>query len=295
MILHLIFVLVPALQEPAPQQAPSTHQDPARAQEPEKKLKEWPTLQKKAKAKKEVTRLYRTRSAEDREAAEAYLVALGPGVVPLLIEALGKQSEGEQQELIMAVLDKLLGPEHSQLVGREFEHKKTIVRCWALRQASYTPDPALRSGGQARWTALQEQGDKADPEEIFCASLLLLSTGDRSKFEPLFERVEGDYKRVRAELVRVFSALPAEDLTRRFCGLLTSAPTVRQRALLRLIGICGEPSAGRYLGPFLDSTNNELRIAAINACRAIFDDAPPLQKLSVFEAIERAQRWKSRL
>jgi hypothetical protein len=47
--------------------------------------------------------------------------------------------------------------------------------------------------------------------------------------------------------------------------------------------------------PFLDTNDNTLRIAAINALRGIVDGEPPIERLAVFDAIEMAKTWKERL
>jgi len=44
----------------------------------------------------------------------------------------------------------------------------------------------------------------------------------------------------------------------------------------------------------LDSTDNSIRIAAINAMRGIVDGDLPIANLPVFEAIELAKKWKER-
>jgi hypothetical protein len=46
---------------------------------------------------------------------------------------------------------------------------------------------------------------------------------------------------------------------------------------------------------FLDDDDNQVRVAAINACRGIVDGAPPEEQLPVFEAIESAKKWKERV
>ena len=64
---------------------------------------------------------------------------------------------------------------------------------------------------------------------------------------------------------------------------------------LRLLAGCGDASALAAVGRHLDSSDNSIRIEAINACRGIVDGDPPLARLSAFEAIEVAKKWKGRL
>ena len=49
------------------------------------------------------------------------------------------------------------------------------------------------------------------------------------------------------------------------------------------------------MGPFLDETDNSIRIEAINALRGIVDGDQPIDKLSAFQAIEVANEWKGKL
>jgi hypothetical protein len=78
--------------------------------------------------------------------------------------------------------------------------------------------------------------------------------------------------------------------------LLAATKRKTKVAGLRLIAACGEKESAKHLVlPFLDENDNSLRVAAINALRGIVDGDPPLNKLSVFEAIERANKWKARL
>jgi hypothetical protein len=58
---------------------------------------------------------------------------------------------------------------------------------------------------------------------------------------------------------------------------------------------CGiKPDALPLVRPNLDSTDNSIRVAAINAMRGIVDGEPPIANLPVFEAIELAKKWKDK-
>ena len=45
----------------------------------------------------------------------------------------------------------------------------------------------------------------------------------------------------------------------------------------------------------LDDDDNSIRVATINALRGMVDGDLPVEQLSVFEAIEMAKQWKSKL
>ena len=91
-------------------------------------------------------------------------------------------------------------------------------------------------------------------------------------------------------------AVRGREATDRIAARLEDADRARTVAVLNLLGGCGERArAVPLVKPYLDSTDNSIRIAAINALRGIVDGEPPLDKLSVFDAIERAKRWKERV
>jgi TPP-dependent pyruvate/acetoin dehydrogenase alpha subunit len=49
------------------------------------------------------------------------------------------------------------------------------------------------------------------------------------------------------------------------------------------------------VAPYLDSEDNSIRVAAIDALRGIVDGDGPMEQQSVFRAIEMAKLWKLRL
>ncbi len=283
--LALITCLGPVLgQEPEP--------DP---EEPPLKLQEWPTLRDKTNAKKEVTRLRRSRSEEVQAQSRAALRAEGAAAAPLLLAGLDKEQDGEARARLEDVLREILGHPHTRLLAGYFDHKSSYIRCWTMRQVSRTPDRGLRSDAQARWKKLGEARKKPTSEELYATSMLLTSTGDLSALKPILERVRSDWKAVREELTVVGGVLRSQELGSALSAYLVGSDRRTQVATLKLIGVGGSQHSLSVVVPYLDSTDSTLRIAAINACRAIVDGAPPLDKLAVFEAIERAKAWKSRL
>jgi len=62
-----------------------------------------------------------------------------------------------------------------------------------------------------------------------------------------------------------------------------------------LLSLCGTKASFPYIKPLLDSGDASLKKAAINACRGIIENKPPLGNISVFDAIDLAKKWKERL
>ena len=76
---------------------------------------------------------------------------------------------------------------------------------------------------------------------------------------------------------------------------LKDADRKKKVAVMHVLSGCGDKSVALYLRPALDDDDNSIRVAAINALRGMVDGDPPVEQLSVFEAIEMAKLWKSKL
>ena len=268
------------------------------------RLDAWPALEKEARrsAQTEIQRLRKARTEAMGEQARDALVALGAGAAPLLLPALGKEKGEDARARIVEVLDKITGPPHTRLLAEEFANRSLEVRIWTLRRVALFPDPGVRPAAEAVWSKLRPAAEnekkkrkEPDPRERLAGALAATSSGSCAGLEHLLERSRGGCitrgrgGRPAAEGVRGPEATAL--LTDRLDG--ERAETI---AALRLLAGCGEREAAvPRVRPFLDAEDAGLRIAAINALRGIVDGDPPVEKLSVFDAIERAKAWKRRL
>lgn len=289
-------------------------QDPPPAQDPPKeapaeivRLTAWPKLEGEAgdKSKVEVEKLRKARTPQMADDAVTSLVAAGAGAAPLLLVALAKEQDPAAQKRVIEVLDKLTSAEHTRLLGAEFENKAATVRLYALRRAAAFPDPGLREKAEAALARAAKGGDKA---ESFAAALCTTSTGSLAGLEVLFETAQAAWGkhgleiRVVLERVRgpeatklVVAKLRKEDQPSPTAPALKTADRQRVVAALNMLAGCGDPSAKHSVKPFLDSTDNSIRVAAINAARGILDGEQPVPEMSVFEAVETAKKMKARL
>jgi hypothetical protein len=284
--------LTSSLVSSAPRATASWPQKPA---EEIKYAEAWPTVDKR-KVKVEVERLRKARVPEMGDQAHLALVAFGPGAAPLLLEKLGKEKGEEALERIEAVLLKLTDATHTRLLSLYFSNKDAHTRIWAMTRVAGFPDAGVRAAAEKAFKAADKRKRDRDPKEVYAAALCCASSGSFSGFEIICVDAESKWKQ-HGRLAHVaLTALRGAEATAKVKSLLEDSERKRKVAGLRLLGAVGDKeTATGLVRPMLDSTDNSLRVAAINALRGIVDGDPPLEKLPVFEAIERANKWKSRI
>lgn len=295
----------PAAPIPAPIPAPGQElvssqeagQEPHEGDEAEelKKAEAWPEVDGAA-VKAEVERLRKARTEEMGLEARAALIAFGPGAAPFLIDKLPHERDDEALARMRGVLDQVTDSRHTRLLGERFDDKAAEVRLWSLKRAALFPDPGLRAAAEKALQSAQGRKRKLDPAEVYAAALCCAAAGSFAGFEQLATAAEKDWGELRDELGTALGALRGAEATARVAPLLEESSRKRKLTGLRLLAACGEKkTAVPLVRPFLDDTDNSLRVGAINALRGIVDGDPPLKKLPVFEAIERASKWKARL
>lgn len=263
-------------------------------EKPLERLEAWPEVDKK-EVKLEVSKLQAARTEEMANQADVALRAVGAGAVPFLLPKFGKTKDEAARERMQVVLEAVTDARHTRLLAAEFTDKSSAVRAWCLRRVALFPDPGVRASAEAALAKASKKKRDQDPEEIYLASLCCASTGSFTGFDKVVERARKDWGDEGKAIHTALVALRSPEGTRRVAALLDGSRKDKV-AGLRLLAACGElESAKPLVRPYLDDNDNSLRVAAINALRGIVDGAPPLDKLSVFEAIERANKWKSRL
>lgn len=261
-----------------------------------KRLEAWPDLGKaKSQAKTDIQRLRKARTPEMAEEAEVGLVQAGAGIVPLLLPALGKEREPEALERMEAVLTRVTGAEHTRLLAEFFDDGAGGVRTFALRRVASFPDAGVRAGAEKAFARVAKLGEKAEREELYAASLCAASSGSLESFDTLASWSPKRWATRGAEMRAAVGALRGEAATAKALEHLKSTDRERTVVALHLLSACGDASSTEHVKPFLDSDDNSIRVAAINALRGIVDGEPPLERLPVFDAIELAKKWKTRV
>jgi len=273
-------------------------QDPAPEEQEEqepKRLEAWPAVDQKA-VRSELARLRKARTAEMGRQGQAALIALGSGAAPLVIDKLSQEKGEDALERMHAVLEAVTDARHTRLLAERFGDKAAPVRLWCLRRVAIFPDPGTRPAAEEALKAAEGRKRKLDPAEVLAAALCCAASGSFEGFDVLCAAAEEDWGDHREALVIALGPLRGEQATARVLPYLEESSRKRKLLGLRLLSACGEAeSAVPKVRPFLDETDNSLRVGAINALRGIVDGDPPLPRLSVFEAIERANKWKARL
>jgi len=264
-------------------------------------LAEWPALADEATAKREVARLRRAETEEMGLDAAARIRATGAGLAPLLLDALGKERGVDARARLSDALTSITTAPHTRLLAREWTHKSEHVRAFALARVAALPDAGLADTARAHYLALEARA--ADPqakaapsaEELDLAARAALASGALEGMERALAQAETDW-RGNGPLLRVSARGVRGDAASAYLlpKLLEAGSDTRRVAALNLLGIAGTKEAVFTVRRFLDAEANPVRVAAINALRGIVDDAPPLDNLSVFTAIEEAKRWKDR-
>ncbi|MCB9915671.1 MAG: hypothetical protein H6828_11060 [Planctomycetes bacterium] len=272
---------------PAPEAAPAGKEV--------ERLKAWPEVDKET-VKVDVERLRVARTDEMAEQADQALRAAGPGVVPYLLPKYGREKDEAALERMVDVLNAVTDARCTRLLAESFEDKELATRVWALRRVALFPDAGVRKPAEKALASVQKRKRDQDKEEVFAAALCCASAGSFEGFQVVFERAQKDWGDEGAAIHTALTALRSKEATERVAPLLSEGSRAAKVAGLRLLAACGELETAKPLvRPFLDDNDNSLRVAAINALRGIVDGDPPLDKLSVFEAIERANKWKARL
>ncbi len=259
------------------------------------RLEAWPEVDKDV-VKTDVERLRVARTEEMAEQADVALKQAGAGVVPYLLPKFGREKNEDAQERMLSVLDAVTDGRHTRLLAASFKHKSPQVRKWSLRRVALYPDEGVRKQAEKAYKAAIKRKRDLDKDEVYVAALCCASSGSFEGFDDVAKRAAKHWGKEGSAIHTALSALRSAEGTQRVAALIADKKRSKKVAGLRLIAACGEAqSATPLVRPFLDDNDNSLRVAAINALRGIVDGDPPLDKLSVFEAIERANKWKSRL
>lgn len=273
----------------------AAQEEPAEKKKGDERLEAWPKVDK-ADVDLEIERLRKARTPEMEDGAHEALVKIGAGAAPQLLAKFGREKDAGAQGRLEAILELVTDARHTRLLAPYFEDKSNVVRVWALRRVAGFPDEGVKEAAEKAHAAAKKRKRDKDPEEILAAALCCASSGSFDGFEELTKAAEENWKKEGQSIGIALAPLRGLEATDRVRGLLEGKKRQTQVTGLRLLAACGEAEAAKKLvRPFLDSTDNSLRIGAINALRGIVDGDPPLAKLSVFQAIEEANKWKARL
>jgi hypothetical protein len=184
------------------------------------------------------------------------------------------------------VLDAVVGPRHAALLARESRKPKVALRRYVLARMCSFLDPDLLPSLQA---AAKDQ----DVEVALHASLGLLALQRKEGLGPVLERARKDWASIRSLCAQVLPHARGPEAGQWVLDAIAGKSPPEIAAGLRLLrSLLPRELAGLIKGR-LDAEDHNVRKEAVNAMRAVHGE-PPLEDMSVFQAIEMARHWKTR-
>ncbi len=278
---------------PAPTAPAALPQDPPRPEAPEKAAKRaFPKL-KKADQKKVAGWLLELRKGKKKEtvlAAREALLAQGAGVVPACLAYWPKLDE-ERLPHLLAVLDGVLAEAELDLAWKEVGKKTpAAARVYLVRRIA---DSERKDAAALLRERLAEA--ETDSREAYEAARGLAWRRDESGVDAILAATSVDWADHRDRLRQDFAGLERGPLSvaasQRF-RLAEGRPA--RLAALRLFELVGGPTQLAAMKPALRDPDNMIKLAAVNACRAIHGEEP-VDKASVMQIIELSRSWESKL
>ena len=262
-------------------------QDPAAKDQPAKAT-EWPPL-KSDEQERVMNQLVQFRKEPQFHAdAQKALVEIGPAAVPLLFLQLNDLPKNVNTQ-ICGALDQIIGPQHSALLAREAKKPKVALRRYVLRRLCAFHDPDLLP-------VLRAAQKDADPEVQLYASVGLLAQKQQEGVDLVWKRAQKDWASVRELCAQVLPAGRSAEAAKLVLAVV-QVPKAQPAEIaggLRLLRSLMPPSCAGLIRSYLDAEDTIVKKEAVNAMRAIHGQAP-LEDLAVFQAIEMAKEWKSKL
>jgi hypothetical protein len=113
--------------------------------------------------------------------------------------------------------------------------------------------------------------------------------------DEVFDRCLANWHRMREVVIPALRGVRGEPGTRWLAERMRNSNDKVQTTALRLMRTVGDATTAALVAPYLDAELHTVKKEAINTLRVIVDGDPPLEDLSVFQAIEMANAWKKRL
>lgn len=285
-------------------QADSRQDAPSQAPQVERAT-EWPDAPGREGLTKTIAKVKKATTDEMARQGAEEIKNSGAGAAPALLAALGKERDQDARRRLEDALDSITVPAHTRLLAREFRSKKAHTQAYTLRRVAELGDPGLADDAKDLWDELvamrahPKKKDKVDDDHERRVAILLVSCGSAESL-PLVIELAGSksFKTWRTHLQAAAECAKAAgpEVGDAIGAALPKAEGMNlQLGTLRLLTFAGSKDHAKAVRPALDSPNNGVKIAAINALRRLVDGADPIEKMSSFDAIERAKKWKERL
>ncbi len=242
------------------------------------------------KAKRFLTFLKRS-DPKKRRGYENKMVALGRGVIPLLLERAETEHE-HQSGAIARCLARLLDVKDREILEKLGRSKKTHLR--KLVAAKYTA-----AAREADIEILKAFLKDSAPAIRLEASLGLVRLADPIGIKEIVLGLAASTTKEDRELMTAdLSKLKGKVYSSHFRSLATKHddPEVR-KATLEVIVAIGDKRVKDVLALALNDDHNHVKGAAVNALRKLLKGQEPIDfaNTSVFDLVDAVEKWKNEL
>lgn len=233
--------------------------------------------------------LFQMRSAKTAKArGEARAAVAGAAAVPACLQAFAK-FDAERLADLRGVLDQVLVAADLDLALAEAGPTAApAARYYVARRLADSP---REDGAELLHPLLAD----ADPELAYQAARGLALRGDARAVAVLHAAVRDRWKEGEKALREDLAAVPRGPLSAAASATVQNGDRDQRLAGIRLFSLIGTKEHARVLRPALDDPDQQILLNAINACRAVVDGAPPLERPSSPQIIEQVQLWKGKL
>lgn len=247
----------------------------------------WPALRDADKARVlALVGQFRKSDPKLHEAASKELKALGAGAAPLVMQQVSDRAADVNAHLF-AVLEAIVAPEHGPLLAKEAGKPGVELRRWLAGRLCRLHDPqSVR--------ALESLRTDADPATAFHAQLGLLAQRRRDALPAVLAHARTNWAEVGPVVAEVLPAARSGECALWVFEAIASAPAAEQMTGLRLLRHLMTREQGMLLRTYLQASDHTVKREAVNTARVLHGE-PPIENLTVFQAIEQAKQWLEKL
>lgn len=233
--------------------------------------------------------MLRHKKVEVRRETEDAIVAMGPNVLPKLIDAL-RRRDAATTERVWSALDRLLDPAMLPWLETFAHHRTALVR----RFVYYAH--AREAGAASRESLLPGLEDR-DDEVRYWAAIGLARQGAREGVAPLhaaYQTAQAAQDGARIEqILEALRAVPPKDLLALLKPLLHTGDVPPRLAAYEIVTRLEIRPAVREFLRGMDDEDRLVKEAAVNGLRRLVEHKDPLEVRSVFDLIEEVERWRA--
>ena len=286
-LLLVVTAIAAAAPEAAARQPASATPAPAAQQDGKDKLGEWPMLKDTDKERVQaLAGQFRKQDEQLQADAKQQLIALGDGAMPLLMQLASDRADNTNAQLF-EVFDAVLGPRHAALMARETKKPRVELRRYLSRRLCGFGDRDLAPV----FDTLTKDKDEAT---AFHAWLGLLAQGRKDAVAPVLAYTKTRWNDVGALVASALTPARSQALGEAVFEAIAKAAAVDQMAGLRLLRYTMVKEQGVILRRYLEAGEHTVKREAVNTARVLHGE-PPIENLSVFQAIEQAKQWLQKL